>query len=166
MSSLSKLLTTKAASGETFLRFIVEGLSEASPDLLEVSSDFPVLRKNSKGSEIALVAITDDCMRLQQRVRQFGAVLQDADASVAKRMAASLESAAEQVGALHAKLGETTKQFKELCKWLGEDPNTTQPEDLFGWVRGERRGAPLYITRVLDIVPSVSGGWLCRERRR
>lgn len=73
-------------------------------------------------------------MRLQQRARQFGTLLKDADASVAQRMAPMLETSTAQVSAVVAKLGDTVKQFKELCKWLGEDPGTTQPEDLFGWV--------------------------------
>lgn len=118
------------------MHFIVEGLTEARPDLLEVGSDFPILRKNSKGGEVALPAINEDCMRLQQRARQFGALLKDTDASVAERMTPVLAASTEQVSALHTKLADTVKQFKELCKWLGEDPNATQPEELFGWVRG------------------------------
>ena len=114
----------------------MEGLTETSPDLLEVGSDFPVLRKNSKGGEVALPAINEDCMRLQQRARQFGALLKETDPSVAERMAPVLAASTDQVSALHTKLADTVKQFKELCKWLGEDPNLTQPEELFGWVRG------------------------------
>ena len=147
-------------SGETFLRFIVEGLSEARPQLLEVADDFRVLRKNSKGSEIALLSITDDCMKLQQRAKQFKALL-DQDPSVAQRMAPMLESSTRQVQDLVAKLGNTGKQFKELCKWLGEDPGTTQPEDVFGWVSSLVFLFTLCVQPTM--CPGLTGCWLRRE---
>jgi hypothetical protein len=111
-----------------------------------VADDFPVLRKNSSGSDIALQSIQDDCSRLQARLRQFDALVNrpsggKVDLELQRRMAPEVKSSTEQTEALQEKLADTVRQFRELCSWLGEDPQTTQPENLFGWVR-RRAGVP------------------------
>jgi hypothetical protein len=40
ISGLNKLVQTKSGAGETFLRFIVEGLTQRSPKLLRLGEDF------------------------------------------------------------------------------------------------------------------------------
>jgi hypothetical protein len=109
--------------------------------MLLVADDFPILRKNASGSDIALQSVQEDCSRLQQRLRQFEALIRgsggnsSSDADLQLRMTPLLKDASEQSGALQDKLVDTARQFKELCSWLGEDPQITQPENLFGWVR-------------------------------
>ncbi|RYE84400.1 MAG: hypothetical protein EOO65_02320 [Methanosarcinales archaeon] len=68
MSSLNKLMQTKAASGETFLRFIAEGLLDRSPKLLHVSEDFPVLLV-SRSSDVVLTVCHDNLAKLQKGMR-------------------------------------------------------------------------------------------------
>lgn len=138
ISSLNKLVQTKSSSGETFLRFIVEGLMEKSPQVLAVADDFPTLQR-AKGPLVSMPMISTDLAKLEKGARHVDSLLTKAratkDAELMARLAPLHEQSRAQLTELKAAAAECTTAFEELCRWLGEDPGKTTTEDLFATIQ-------------------------------
>lgn len=74
LTSLNKLVQTKSGNGETFLRFIVEGLLEQSPKLLSVNDDFKALQR-AKGPLVALPLVAESIAKIERGYRQVEVLL-------------------------------------------------------------------------------------------
>jgi len=69
LSSLNKLVQTKSATGESFLRFIVEGLLEQAPTLLAVAEDFPTLLR-ARGPLVQFPLVQEALAKMTKGIRQ------------------------------------------------------------------------------------------------
>jgi hypothetical protein len=142
LSSLAKLVQTRAATGETFLQFVVSGLLERAPRLLALEDDFPSLLRASAAA-ISRERSVGDLARIEQGARQIETLLaaarRDAEkggAEEARALVAQLEplaaSAAAAAAQARAEASAALAAYENVCRWLGEDPAKTPPEILFG----------------------------------
>jgi hypothetical protein len=139
VSSLSKLVQTRSSSGESFLQFIVEGLATREPDLLCVVDDFAMLQRANSGAAVSRELISADLSRLIVGAKQAHSLATLAtkagETRVAERattLAAAATEAADQVSEADR---DATRAYAAAARWLGEDPKTTPPETLFGYVQ-------------------------------
>lgn len=158
MSSLNKLINTRAATGETFLRFIVDGLLEMDGDepgmtvqLLDLDDDMPTILK-VKHATMSPAIIELDVGRLMKGASQTEALYNKAKEAGDRQLASMLEHAVSDAKEAHqdagTKMYAAVEAFGKLCQFLGEDKGKSSPEGIFGYVarfvqqvKGEKRAA-------------------------
>ena len=129
------------------LHFLVAGLWETAPSLLDVDGDFPVLLSNlppapqgasdDERKALALVPQGKHCDSYEERVRQLRALVTtaagDGEEEMRRRLTVELEAAAADAAMMRARYVAVTQQFRDLLRWLGEDAGA-QPEKIFNAV--------------------------------
>ena len=149
LSSLSKLVQTKSANGETFLGFVVDGLLEAAPHLLDVAGReglaLPSLFKAS-GAAISRESAAADLVRLEtclshcSQLRKLLLTMVKSNPSqyvnTLDRLASVESTVGAHVEAVRAASSSATSAFSQLCTYLGEDSRKISPETLVGWLQG------------------------------
>jgi hypothetical protein len=149
ISSLHKLMQTRASSGETFLQFVVAGLVERAPKLIDLQLDFPALLQATPQA-LSRDRVTADIARMEQGVRQTEQLLAqhkslsaasgpvgttEAMAATDLRLKAFYNDAISQLSGVRALQAEATAAYEELASWLGEDPSKTTAETLLGFIQ-------------------------------
>jgi len=149
ISSLHKLMQTRASTGETFLQFVVAGLVERAPKLIDLQLDFPGLLQATPQA-LSRDRVTADIARMEQGVRQTEQLLaQHKSLSAASGPSGTTESMVEtdsklrtfyndaisQLSSVRALQSEATAAYEELASWLGEDPAKTTAESLLGFIQ-------------------------------
>ena len=149
ISSLHKLMQTRASTGETFLQFVVAGLVERAPKLVDLQLDFPTLLQATPQA-LSRDRVTADIARMEQGVRQTEQLLaQHKSLSAASGPSGTTESMVEtdsklrtfyndaisQLSSVRSLQSEATAAYEELASWLGEDPAKTTAESLLGFIQ-------------------------------
>ena len=138
ISSLHKLVQTRAATGETFLQFIVAGLLTRSPSVLDLANDFSHLLTATPAA-LSRERVTSDLSRLDQGVRQIEALLNvtrtQKEVKNMEMLQPLLEHTKQTIQELKRLVNESVQLFEELARWLGEDPSKTTPETLLGYIQ-------------------------------
>lgn len=138
VSSLNKLVQTRAATGETFLQFVVAGLLERQPALLELSKDFVHLQKATPAA-LSRDRVVIDLSRMEQGVRQVEALLGTCrtlkETTNIAKLEALLEHSVQVVAEVKGLQSEAVKSYEELARWLGEDASKTPAETLLGYMQ-------------------------------
>ena len=92
ISSLHRLVQTRASSGETFLQFVVAGLLERAPHLLELSLDFPSLLRATPQA-LSRDRVAADIARMEQGVSATSAIVGRSRGSAAQQRCMSATTA-------------------------------------------------------------------------
>lgn len=138
-----------APTGETVLHFLVAGLWETAPSLLNIDGDFPVLLSHlppapqgatdDERKALALVPQGKLCDSHEEHVRKLRTLLTVATGDGAEKMrgrlSVELEVAAADAARLRARYVAVTQQFRDLLHWLGEDVGA-QPDKIFNAASG------------------------------
>lgn len=138
ISSLHKLVQTRAATGETFLQFVVAGLLTRSPTVLDLANDFSHLLTATPAA-LSRERVTSDLSRLEQGIRQIEALLNlsrtQKENDNINRLQPLLEETKLTVQTIKGLANESVRLFDELARWLGEDPSKTTPETILGYIQ-------------------------------
>ena len=146
LSSLNKLLNTRAATGETFLRFVVDGLIEMEGEgedsgvtntLLDLDEDMPtVLRVKHATMSPAIIEL--DVARLKKGCNIAESLLKKGQAAGDSGLVDILEPVVEDAQAAleEAAKGmyEAVEEFDKMCRFVGESKGKSTPEAVFGYV--------------------------------
>ena len=133
IKSLTKLTQTKTNKGSTLLEYLVLHLKRSKDsDILNLGEDFPEIEAASR---INLDTMNADLAKLRGGIRNMTNTLKVAkqdDGQYVEAVTPFLDRAGMVFDAMEAKHAKMRSSFEKLCKYLGENPARTKPEDLFG----------------------------------
>lgn len=131
LSSLPLLLTSRGPAGQTFGGFMVEGLLEASPALLEVEEELPLLMAATPidcsldSSDVAISILRKGCL-VCELLRTQSTTPPEQAAAVSE-----VEDAARAcMSELERSLAKVQNQYKLTCRFFLEDPVKIKLQDL------------------------------------
>jgi len=133
LSSLIKLSQTKSNKNTTLMEYLVEHLIDKDPAVLHVAEDFPDL---SESARCNLQTLAADVAKLKIDTKAVHRAMEDAqksgdDADFVKATKAFVERESPRVEKTEAAFTSMKETFADLCKYLGENPAVSSPEEVF-----------------------------------
>ena len=136
MSGLVKLTETKTNRGETLLDYVVTSMIENMKEMLEVVDDFPHVNGASRKSFGTLKAAMTKLQGMAKITDGALNKIQQEDESEdyigMQGLLDFFTEAEERLTAIQEKYKEMELGFRALCKYLGEEGETAEPQQLFG----------------------------------
>jgi hypothetical protein len=140
MSTMENLSQVSTNSGDSLERYLVHKINQHVPEALELMRDIP--------SSIEAKRISFNSMRIEYKALKDGVKAIDnllqTNSSIStegrERLTKKREELAEFETSVSGAIDEAEHDFAELCKYLGENPEKSNPESIFGTIcRFEKR---------------------------
>ena len=133
LGSLVKLAQTKSNQNVTLLDYLVANLLDKQPQVLEVAQDFPTL---ADAARVSLVTLNQDMAKARAGLATVQQALHDAqkagdDKAFEHQAAPFVDANNDKIAKADAALNDMLSAYQQLAKYVGENPATMQPEDLF-----------------------------------
>lgn len=130
ISALAKLNQIKTASGDTLDQYVVTALFANVPEALSLRADMPSI---DEARNVVFTRLNSDLHKMEEGLELMRKLLDDEENAEAKdRISNYLAELSKYCSKSKEKLDEALQDFRELCVFFGEDPNTSQPEVIFG----------------------------------
>lgn len=134
IGSLLKIADTKSTDNATTLvQYLVKMLEKNSPDLLKIQSDFPTIEAAAK---VSLPNLQSDMALLVKDLNNVENMLNTTFGDVKDKfveiMTSFISKVKSDVETIQTSFKLMEDKYRDLCLYLGEDPKTTQPDELFG----------------------------------